>query len=213
MSAAGHSGEERVVPGAVVAVGSYGGLAAYRTLLAGLPADFPWPILAVQHRDAQADFLVPILARSTGLQVVRAREGELPRPRTVHVLPPDRQGVVDREGRFAFSRARRCHADPLLESVAFGFGERAIAVVLTGRLDDGAAGVRAIKRRGGRVLVQDEATSAAFGMPAAAIATGCVDFVLPLRSLAPALVSLVMAPGAAELFRVRLTPWASTASR
>jgi two-component system chemotaxis response regulator CheB len=79
---------------------------------------------------------------------------------------------------------------------------------MTGRLDDGAAGSRAIKANGGRVLAQEPTSCAADGMPLAAIATGCVDFVLPPASLADALVALVMAPGAADLFRVRLAPWA-----
>jgi two-component system chemotaxis response regulator CheB len=197
----------------VVAVASFGGLAAYRTLLAGLPVEFPWPIVALQHRHPRGDYLAPLLARATELRVVSAREGELLQPGAVHVLPPDRQAVVGRDRRLRLRSGARCEADPLLESVAFGYGERAIAVVLTGRGDDGVAGVRAIKRRGGRVLVQDEVTSAAFAMPSASIATGCVDFVLPLRYLAPALVSLVMVPGAAELFRVRLSSWASAGSR
>ena len=211
MSGTGHSGDGGT--GVVVAVGSHGGLSAYQTLLAALPAVFPWPILVVQHRRPGFDCLVPLLDRATALRVVEAREGEPLHPGTVYVLPPDRQGTLGRDDRLVFGRAARCTANPLLESVAFAFGERAIAVVLTGRLDDGAAGVRAIKGRGGRVLVQDEESSAAFSMPAAAIATGCVDFVLPLRSIAPALVSLVMVPGAAELFRVRLSSWASAVSR
>jgi two-component system chemotaxis response regulator CheB len=206
MSGTGHSG-------VVVAVASFGGLPAYRTLLAALPREFPWPILVVQHRHPDGDCLVALLARATELAVVAAREGQRPQPGTVHVLPADRQGVLDRDGRLVLGAGERCLGDPLLESVAFSFGERAIALVLTGRLNDGVAGVRAIKHRGGRVLVQDESTSAAFAMPSAAIATGCVDFVLPLQYIAPALVSLVMVPGAAELFRVRLSPWASPVSR
>jgi two-component system chemotaxis response regulator CheB len=128
------------------------------------------------------------------------------------VLPPDRQTTLDAEGRFVLSATGGCQADPLLESVAFAHGERAIAVVLTGRLTDGAAGVRAIKRRGGRVIVQDEATAEAFAMPSAALATGCADFVLPLHTISAALVSLVMVPGAEELFRVRLNPWAAASA-
>jgi two-component system chemotaxis response regulator CheB len=188
---------------------SYGGLTAYRELLGSLPAGFPAPILLVQHRHPSADFVAPILAKVTELSVAGAREGELPRPGAVHVLPPDRQVTLDREGRLLFAASERCQADPLLESVAFVHGERAVAVVLTGRLADGMAGVRAVKRRGGRVIVQDEASSEAFGMPGAAIATGCADFVLPLRYISAALVSLLMVPGAAELFRVRLSPWAA----
>jgi len=84
----------------------------------------------------------------------------------------------------------RPSADLLFESVAGSYGSRAIAVVLTGTGSDGAAGVRAIKERGGIVIVQDEQTSQFFGMPAAAIETGCADFVLPLEEIAPRLVDL-----------------------
>ena len=75
--------------------------------------------------------------------------------------------------------------------VADSFQNRAIAVVLTGSGSDAATGVRAIKRMGGTVIAQDRASSAHFGMPDAAIRTGCVDHVLPLDRIAPALVSLV----------------------
>lgn len=212
MSGSGHSEAGTSQIDVVVMAASYGGLTAYTALLAALPAEFPASILLVQHRHPGADLVTPILSRRTDLPVAAARRGDRPRPGTVHVLPADRQVTLDHEGRFLLAAADRCQADPLLESVAFVHGERAIAVVLTGRLADGAAGVRAIKRRGGRVIVQDEASSDAFGMPSAAIATGCADFVLPLRSIAPALISLAMVPGAAELFRVRLNPWAAAAS-
>jgi two-component system chemotaxis response regulator CheB len=207
MSVAGHTGGDAA--GVVVMAASDGGLAAYQELLASLPASFPWPILLVQHRHPDADFLAPLLARATELRVAPARARVRPDGGTVYVLPPDRQTLLDERGRFRFAAARRGRADPLLESAARAHGDRVVAVVLTGRLDDGVAGVRAIKRRGGRVIVQDQPTSKAYGMPRAAVATGCADFVLPLPSIAPALVSLVMVPGAAELFRVRLNPWAA----
>jgi two-component system chemotaxis response regulator CheB len=99
-------------------------------------------------------------------------------------------------------------ADAMFASAAARFGPRVIAGVLSGRLDDGAVGVRHVKGAGGRVLAQDEASSQAYGMPAAAIATGCVDFVLPLPAMADAITALVMAPGAAAMMRVALPPWA-----
>jgi len=89
----------------------------------------------------------------------------------------------------------RPSADLLFESVAAAYGDRAIAVVLTGSGHDGALGVTAIKQRGGTVVAQDEASSEFFGMPSAAIKTGAVDFVLPLEEIAPTLTTLVAQQG------------------
>jgi two-component system chemotaxis response regulator CheB len=211
MSGNGHNVGEGLGCDLVVVLASYGGVAAGQRVFGGLPAEFPAPILLVQHRHGGADFLAPIVARRTPLVVADGVHGELPRRGTIHVLPADRQTTLDAEGRLTLGPAGHCHGDALLESVAPVYGRRAIAVILTGRLQDGAAGVRAVKRHGGRVIAQDQETSAAFAMPAAAIATGCVDFVLPLSAIAPALVSLAMVPGAADLFRVRRNPWANVA--
>jgi two-component system, chemotaxis family, protein-glutamate methylesterase/glutaminase len=87
-----------------------------------------------------------------------------------------------------------------------------LAVILTGRLSDGAAGVRAVRRAGGRVLVQDPDDAQAPGMPSAALATGCVEHALPLSLVAPALVAYTMAPGAADLLAVPVPPWARLGS-
>ena len=85
----------------------------------------------------------------------------------------------------------------MFESVAARYRDRAIAVVLTGTGSDGAMGVQAIKKMGGTVIGQNEATAQFFGMPQAAIQTGSVDFVLPLDEIPSALVTLVM-KGATE---------------
>jgi two-component system chemotaxis response regulator CheB len=95
-------------------------------------------------------------------------------------------------------------ADPLLASAARVLGSRLIAIVLSGRLEGGAHGVREVKHRGGRVIVQDPESAVAGAMPKAALATGCVDFALTPDRIGDALVALCAAPGAAELFRVRL---------
>ena len=187
----------------VAMVASLGGLRAYSKVLSALPADFPAAVLLVQHRDPRYAGLLPeLLGRRTELRVRAAAHGDRLRPGTVYVAPVDRQLLLAPDRTLALCPAStgriprpRCQADPLFASVAAQAGERAIAVVLTGALDDGAAGVRAIKRLGGRVLAQDRDTSEAFGQPAAARATGCVDWVLPLEKIAGALVSLVMAPG------------------
>lgn len=186
----------------VVAVAaSAGGLNAVSHLLAGLPEDFPAAVVLVQHLDPRRPSLMAeILGRRTRLQVRQAREGERIEPGTALVAPPDRHLLVQRDGTLALTRSEQVHflrpsADLLFESVAAGFGDRAIAVVLTGTGSDGATGVRAVKRTGGTVIAQDNATSEHHGMPEAAIATGCVDLILPLDEIAPALVSLVRLGG------------------
>ena len=191
---------------------SAGGIGACGQGLARLPADFPAAVIVVMHRSHLSEDLTPgILGRRSALPVVSARDGEALRPSTVFVAPPHGQTTIDDTGRLRVESpdraAARCRADALFESVARVAGTRSIGVVLTGRLSDGARGCRAIKHRGGRVLVQDPATAAAPDMPRAALAGGSVDFVLPLGMLGTALTALVMAPGGAELFRVAPPAW------
>jgi two-component system chemotaxis response regulator CheB len=123
------------------------------------------------------------------------------------VAPPDYHLGLHADGTQALTQTPLVHflrpaADVLFTAVARQFGARAVGVVLTGTGRDGARGVASIKDWGGRVLVQDAPSAAHSAMPAAAIATGCVDFVLPLADIAPALLTLVMAPEAASLFCV-----------
>src|SRR5438552_1430318 len=117
----------------------------------------------------------------------------------VYIAPPNRHLLVSPNGTLSLSDSElvyfvRPSADLLFESLAASYRQRAIAVVLTGCGQDGAMGVRAIKKMGGTVVVQDEASAEFTGMPQAAIDTGEVDFVLPLDEVAAALVTLVM-PG------------------
>lgn len=150
-----------------------------------------------------------LLRSHTRLDVELARAGDRPRPGVVHVAPVEPQ-IVGADGSFvpAGPVPAGRGADPVFTSVARYFGRRAIGVVLSGANDDGAAGAAAIKRAGGRLLVQDRADARCFAMPAAAIATGCVDLVLPAQRLADALISLVSWPGAADLLRAPMSPWA-----
>ena len=115
----------------------------------------------------------------------------------VFIAPPNRHLLVNSDATISLSQSELVHfvrpsADLLFESVAASYKDRAIAVVLTGSGSDGSMGVRAIKKMGGTVIVQDEKTSEFFGMPGAAIQTGNVDFILPLAEISPALVTLVM---------------------
>ena len=196
----------------VVIAASLGGPEAVREIVAGLPATFPAAIIVVQHRAASADQVtVDLLRRRAQLPVRIAADGIRPLPGVVDVASGRRQLLLGPDGAFvsqAPSGNYGCAANPLLAAVAARYGARAIAVILSGMQEDGAAGIVALKRQGGWVLAQDHATARCFAMPAAAIATGCVDFVLPVRRIADALVTLTMQPGAADLFRVPSPFWA-----
>jgi two-component system chemotaxis response regulator CheB len=182
----------------VALAASTGGLAAHTAVLAPLPVDFAAAIVLVQHLEAShRSLLAEILGRRTSLVVREAVEGDRIVPGGVWVTPPDLHLVLNGDGTLSLTRTARIHflrpsADPTFISMALAYGDRAIAVVLTGKGVDGEAGVRAVKGMGGTVLAQDRATSKTFGMPGAAIATGCVDSILPLAAIAPALIELVM---------------------
>jgi two-component system, chemotaxis family, protein-glutamate methylesterase/glutaminase len=181
----------------VALAASAGGLKALTDVLATLPADFPAAIVVVQHLDRRhRSLMAEILNRRTALQVVEAREGDLLQPGRAYIAPPDRHLLVNADRTLSLSQTELVHfvrpsADLLFESTAASYKERAIAVVLSGSGMDGAMGVRAIKKMGGTVIVQDEKTSEHFGMPDAAQRTGMADFILPLPEIAPALQTLV----------------------
>ena len=184
----------------VAVASSAGGLAALTSLLSGLPASFPAPVVLVQHLDPRhKSLLADMLSRCTELPVKMAEDGDRLTGGSVFIAPPNHHLLVDPGGTLSLTQSELIHflrpsADILFESVANGFPARAIAVVLSGTGSDGAKGVKAIKSTGGTVIAQDEDTSEFFGMPSAAIATGSVDIVLPLALIAPALVRLMQSP-------------------
>jgi two-component system chemotaxis response regulator CheB len=192
----------------VVVVGSLGALDSFQVVLDVLPAEFPAAVVFDLHRGQSGGVLEELLSRRGAMPVVSAREGLPLESGTVYLAPHDRQLVITGERRLGVLTAGdgvgHRFADELLGSAAAAFGPGVVAVVLSGRLEGGARGVREVKRHGGRVLVQDPATAVARGMPNAALATGCVDFVLAPVLLGRAVLALCAAPGAADLLRVRL---------
>jgi two-component system, chemotaxis family, protein-glutamate methylesterase/glutaminase len=182
----------------VALASSAGGLSALSEVLSTLPESFPAPIAVVQHLDPRhRSLMAKILSGRTMLSVKEAEEGDRLRPGVVYVAPPDRHLLINPGGTISLTQSEMVHfvrpsADLLFESVAASFKDRAIAVVLTGSGSDGKMGVMAIKKMGGTVIAQDEATSEFFGMPGSAIQSGNVDFILPLGEIASALVTLVM---------------------
>lgn len=215
MSATEHTDHRAPRFGVVVLAASYGGLTAYRQVLSALPAEFPVPVVLTLHRSPNGrDRLAAVLDQHCKLPVRPAEPGTALQPGVVHVVPAGRSSVLAPDGTVTLDASQHDghrSGDSLLTSAAACYGRRTLAVVLTGRLDDAAAGARAVKRAGGRVLAQDPVAAEARGMPDAALATGCVDFPLPLELIADSLVALVMAPGAAELLRVSPPPWAQLA--
>lgn len=184
----------------IVVGASAGGVEALRTLVGSLPAGLPATVLVVLHVPAQgASALAAVLARETALDVAPAVDGEVLAPGTVRVAPPDRHLlVVDDEGvlRTHLSRGPRENghrpaADPLFRSAAHVAGARVVGVVLSGSLDDGAAGLRRVRGRGGLAVVQDPADAAYSGMPEAALHIAGADHVAPVGELGDLLGSLV----------------------
>jgi two-component system chemotaxis response regulator CheB len=180
---------------------SAGGLKALSETLSRLPPDFPVPLVIVQHLDPRhRSLMAEILSKRTGLAVKEAEDGETLMPSTVYVARPDRHLLINSDSTISLTQTELVHfvrpsADLLFESVAASFKARAIAVVLTGTGSDGAMGVQAIKKMEGTVIAQDDATAEFSGMPKAAINTRNVDFVLPLKEIPEALVTLVMKKG------------------
>ena len=183
---------------------STGGPQALATILRGLPANFPLPILLVVHiSPAFGQAFADWLADQTDIPVSTAVHNQsLPpfgSPRVL--LAPAEQHLVVRNRRLALTRDPEVHScrpsvDVLFQSVAEELGSRAAGVLLTGMGRDGARGLLAIRAAGGTTFAQDEATSVVFGMPREAILLGAAERVLALEEVAPALVSLAgTAPG------------------
>jgi two-component system, chemotaxis family, protein-glutamate methylesterase/glutaminase len=179
-----------------IAVGtSLGGFEALKSILGGLPADFPAAVAVVQHRSGEdSEGLLRLLERYVALPLVEVEDKDEITGGYVYLSPPNYHLVAER-GYFALSADSpvmyaRPSIDVLFESAAESFGEHAIGVLLTGMSRDGTAGLAKIKERGGIAVVQDPASAEGQKMPESAIASVAVDKVLPLAEIAPFLVEL-----------------------
>jgi two-component system chemotaxis response regulator CheB len=190
-------------------IASLGGLQALSAVVSALPAALPVPVFVLQHgRPNGGHRLAELLGHRAQLPVAVAVHGR-PVPGIGIVVVPSGHRFEIRDRRMYLTAGSGAGGgDALFTSIAAGAGRGAIGVVLTGLQSDGAAGVRAIKTAGGRVLVQDPTTARGPGMPLSALATGCVDHVLPLTHIAPAVTALTMTVGAADLLAVPTPAWA-----
>jgi two-component system chemotaxis response regulator CheB len=191
-----HSKPEIVVIGV-----STGGPAALQTLLPMLPANFPVPIVIVQHMPQLfTALLAERLNRECALTVREAAFAMLPEPGTVSIARGDwhleftkipfGSGQMLRLSQAAPEHYCRPSVDTLFRSAAQAYGAGAIAVVLTGMGSDGLEGCKAIRSAGGIVLVQDRATSAVWGMPGVVAEAGLAHRILPLSAIAAELMRL-----------------------
>jgi two-component system chemotaxis response regulator CheB len=178
----------------VVAIGvSTGGPNALAELIPNLPADFPVPIVIVQHMPPLfTKFLADRLNSQSPLQVCEAAGGEELRPGNVYLAPGGQHMVVRRSGVRIVTALNldppenscRPAVDVLFRSVYDTYGSQVLAVVLTGMGQDGLNGCEVIKGGGGSVIAQDEDTSVVWGMPGFVARAGLADRVLPLQLIA-----------------------------
>lgn len=192
-------GAERAAPtvGIVAIAASTGGPAALHRILMDLPHDFPVPIVVVQHIARNfVQGLCQWLNSHCTLRVRIPEHHEVLEPRTVYLAPDERHLGVGANGVARLSEREpvggfRPSGTFLFDSVAASYGPRAVAVILTGMGRDGAEGALAVRKAGGTVIAQDEATSVVYGMPAEGVRLGAVRDVLPVHRIGAALVGLV----------------------
>jgi two-component system chemotaxis response regulator CheB len=198
--------DSRPLPGAaglveIVAIGtSTGGPAALAEVFAGLPADFPVPIVIVQHMPPMfTRLLAERLSAEFSLKVQEGFSGAHLEPGTAWIAPGDHHMTVVRDAgktRLVLHQGPpenscRPAADVLFRSVAAAYGPAVLAVVLTGMGQDGYRGSEAIREARGHVIVQDEHTSVVWGMPGFVARAGLANRVLPLAMIAPEVVQRV----------------------
>jgi two-component system chemotaxis response regulator CheB len=181
---------------AVVIGVSSGGMQALKMLLGELPADFPLPLLIVQHISADAgDGLARLLDELCAIRVKEADEQDKILAGTVYLAPANYHLLVEQGGTLALSADSpvsyaRPSIDVLFESAAAAYGPALIGVILTGANFDGSQGLKMLKQAGGVAIVQDPADAAARQMPMAALAATAVDHLLPLAEIASQLKKL-----------------------
>jgi two-component system chemotaxis response regulator CheB len=184
----------------IIVVGaSAGGVEALKSLVHQLPADLPAAIFVVLHVSPRGTSVLPqILTRSGPLPASHATDGETIQMGRIYVAPPDVHLVLERGGSVRLVRGprengHRPSVDALFRSAARSFGRRVLGVVLSGALDDGTAGLVAVKQRGGIAIVQDPADALFPGMPLNALRQAEVDHRLPVAEIGPLLDRLARA--------------------
>lgn len=188
----------------IIVVGaSAGGVEALSKLVGQLPEELPAALFIVLHIPAQSPSMMPdILNRAGPLAATHPTDGEEIRRRHIYVAPPDYHLLLERERirvvRGPKENRHRPAVDPLFRSAAVAYGPRVVGVILTGALDDGTAGLWAVKQRGGVAIVQDPDDALYPSMPGSALAHVQVDYRLPLTEIGATLIQLAKQPAPEE---------------
>lgn len=181
-------------PSIIAIAGSAGAIQALQSVVSSLPHDFGVSIFVVIHRRAQDGLLTQVLSYKTGMQVVTAQHGAPIAQGTIYVAPADFHLTVSSSHMFLSKGPKvnrhRPAIDPLFASAACAFGPRVIGVLLSGYLDDGTAGLAAIKEGGGIAVVQDPRDALVPSMPRSALLNVSVDYSVPAAEIAPLLAGL-----------------------
>ena len=187
----------QAIPGMVVIGASTGGPQALKEILAQLPADFPLPIVCVQHiSQGFLQGLVDWLAVDCSLPIAIAEAEGRPQAGTVYFPPEGRHLKFDEDGRFLVADGSKVdtHLPSVtvsFKSAAYRFGSHVIGVLLTGMGEDGVDGMLAISDQGGITIAQNEQSCVVFGMPQRAIEVRAASHILPLQDIASMLISTV----------------------
>lgn len=184
----------------IIVVGaSAGGVEALVEVVRGLPVGLPAAVFIVLHVPTQIPSLLPdILSRSGPLVAHHPEDGEKIKYGHIYVAPPDYHLLVEYEHvsitRGPRENRHRPAVDPLFRSAARAYGPRVVGVVLSGALDDGTAGLLAVKRRGGIAVVQDPESALYPSMPQSALEHVEIDYRLPVSEIGPLLAHLAHEP-------------------
>lgn len=187
----------------IVAIGaSTGGPQILHFLLSRLPANFPIPVVCVQHiGDEFLSGFIEWLSSQCRMKVRIAEAGEFPQPGTIYFPQAGSHLRIDNNGRFAVSEeppydGHRPSISVVLRSIADFYGSRVISVLLTGMGRDGAEGMQDVSMAGGITIAQDEGSSVVFGMPKAAIELGAAKYVMTPDEIAEILLAVSPQPSA-----------------
>jgi two-component system, chemotaxis family, protein-glutamate methylesterase/glutaminase len=174
---------------AIVMGASAGGLLALSGILETLPADFPLPVIIVQHRlKSERALLEEVLQSKCRIRIREADEKETPAEGTVYLAPPGYHLLVEKNRSLSLSCEPPLHfsrpsIDILFETASEAYGKKLIGIILTGANNDGAAGMQSIRKHGGMTIAQNPASAQFPVMPQAAIAAGGIQYIFDLQEI------------------------------